>query len=70
MSRLDYPLTYECANCDRETTVEREDLRTLHTNPQSINALEIVLQRRGWLRDDLDGLLFCPDCIGGAQSSR
>jgi hypothetical protein len=63
MPRLDYPLTYECVNCDQETTVEREDVRTLHTNPQSVNAPEIVLQRRGWLRDDLDGLLFCPDCI-------
>jgi hypothetical protein len=62
MPGLSYPFVYECSNCDRETTVERVDARDLHTNPDSINALEIVLQQRGWLRDELKGLLFCPDC--------
>jgi hypothetical protein len=63
MPGLSYPFVYECSNCDAETTVERSDARDLHTNPDSFNAVEIVLQRRGWLRDDIDGVLFCPDCV-------
>jgi hypothetical protein len=62
MPGLSYPFVYECTNCGAETTIERADARQLHTNPDSINALEIILQERGWLRDDIKGLLFCPDC--------
>lgn len=65
MPGLSYPFVYECSNCDNETTVERADARDLHTNPDSINAVEIVLQQRGWVRGELQRLLFCPDCTSG-----
>lgn len=63
MPGLSYPFVYECSNCEAETTVKRSDARDLHTNPDSMNAVEIVLQQRGWLRDEIKGVLFCPDCV-------
>lgn len=67
MPELSYPVRFECANCERETIVEESAVRTLHTNPWGINAVEIVLQKRGWVRDDIRGLLFCPKCTGGTE---
>lgn len=58
-----YPFAYECENCNEEITVTRENARDPATNPDSINALETALQKRGWLRDDIKGLLFYLDCI-------
>lgn len=69
MSGLSYPFIYECSNCERETTIERADALDLSTNPDSINALEIILRRRGWLRDDIKGLLFCPECTGADEDA-
>mgnify|MGYP006297012551 CR=1 FL=1 len=57
-----FPLVYECANCGRQTTLTQEDTGELYVNPRGINAVEITLQRRGWVRDDIKGLLFCPHC--------
>jgi hypothetical protein len=57
-----YPSAFKCFNCDTETTVERSDARELAPNPDSTGAVEIVLEQRGWLQDDIDGRLFCPDC--------
>jgi len=62
MHGLDYPITYESTNCDEEIVVEHEDVRALHLNPHFVNIIEIVLQSRGWLRDDIEEYLFCPDC--------
>lgn len=39
-----------------------EGRRNLHTNPDSLNAVEIILQKRRWTRDNVEGLLWCPDC--------
>ncbi len=65
MPGLSYPSVYECANCDRETPVTREDASGLYPHPNSKNASEVVLQERGWMRGELEEMLFCPDCVGG-----
>jgi hypothetical protein len=57
-----YPFAFKCAGCDEETTVERSDAHDLALNPDSLDAVKIVLDERGWLQDDTDGRLFCPDC--------
>lgn len=66
MPGLDYPFAYECSNCGAETTVTREEARGLYPDPDSFNAVEGVLQERGWIRGELEEMLFCPDCIGGS----
>ncbi|WP_103028699.1 hypothetical protein [Salinibacter altiplanensis] len=62
MPGLDYPFDFVCAGCDKEITVERNDARDLTPNPDSVSAIEIVLEQWRWLQDDVDGRLFCPDC--------
>jgi hypothetical protein len=57
-----YPFAFKCAGCDEETTVERSDARGLAPNPDSMSAVEIVLDERGWLQDEIDGRLLCPGC--------
>lgn len=59
-----YPVVFECSNCEAETTVTREDARGLYPNPDSLNAPDVVLEQRGWMRGEIDDLLFCSDCIG------
>ena len=66
MPGLSYPFAYECSNCERETTVTREDARGLYPHPDSFNAVEVVLQERGWMRGELEDLLFCPNCTGAS----
>jgi hypothetical protein len=63
MPGLDYPFVYECSNCDSETTITRSEARDLHPNPDSLNAHALVLRNRGWMRNELEGLLWCPGCI-------
>jgi len=65
MAGLDYPFHYACTNCDSETTITRTDSRDVHPNPDSINAHVLVLRTRGWLKDEIEGFLWCPDCIPG-----
>lgn len=65
MPRLDYPFVFECSNCDVETTVTRQDARDLYPDPDSIDAVHMVLRDRGWLRDEIDRLIWCPDCAEG-----
>ena len=60
----DYPFDFVCAGCGKEITVEQSDARDLAPNPDSTDAVEIVLEQRGWLQNDIDGRLFCPDCTG------
>ncbi len=69
MPGLSYPFVYECTECGEETTITRTEARDLAINPDSINALEIVLQGRGWLRDEMEGLLWCPSCAEGELST-
>lgn len=64
MLRLSSPFAYECANCGRETTVTRRDARGLYPDPDSPHAVKVVLQERGWLRGEIEKMLFCPVCIG------
>jgi len=61
-ARLTYPFAFVCSNCDEETVVERSDARGLALNPDSLYAMSIVLQQRGWLQDEINGLIFCPNC--------
>lgn len=68
MPGLSYPFVYECSNCGTETTVTRTDARDYYPNPDSFNAVEVVLEQRGWVRGELEELLFCPDCTGGLSS--
>ena len=63
MAGLTYPFVYECSNCGAETTITRTDSREVHPNPDSTNAHILVLRARSWMRDELEGLLWCPDCI-------
>lgn len=42
-----YPFVYKCSNCDNKTTVTRTDAPNLYPNPDSINALDVVLEQRG-----------------------
>jgi len=70
MPGLSYPFTYECSNCSAETTVTRADARILYPNPESFNAVEVVLEQRGWMRGEIDGVLFCPDCISGTSAPK
>ena len=56
------PFAFVCSNCDEETVVERSDARGLALNPDSLYAMSIVLQQRGWLQDEINGLIFCPNC--------
>ena len=62
MPDLDYPFDFVCADCGKEITVEQSDARDLALGPDSMGAVEIVLEQHGWLQDDIDGRLFCPDC--------
>ena len=65
MAGLTYPFVYECSNCDSETTIRRTDSRDVHSNPDSLNSHALVLRTRGWMRDEIEGLLWCPACIRG-----
>jgi len=68
MPGLSYPFVYECSNCDRETTVTREDARGLYPDPNSFNAVEVVLEQRGWMHGEFDRSIFCPDCVGDTSA--
>jgi hypothetical protein len=65
MPGLSYPFVYECSGCGNETTVTRDDARGLYPDPDSLNAVDVVLEQRGWMRDEIEELLFCPECAGG-----
>ena len=63
MAGLTYPFVYECTNCNTQTTITRTQAHDVHPNPDSINAHILVLRTQGWMRDEIGGLLWCPDCI-------
>ena len=70
MPGLSYPFVYECSNCDRETTVTREDARGLYPDPDSFNAVEVVLQERGWARGARSVDLLPGLCWGNVSAGR
>ena len=65
MPGLSYPFVYECSGCGNETTVTREDARGLYPDPDSLNAADVVLEQRGWMRGEVEEMLLCLDCAGG-----
>ena len=66
MSDPSYPFVYECSNCGDETTVTREDAHGFYPDPDSLNAVEVVLQERGWMSGKAEDMLFCPNCTGAS----
>jgi hypothetical protein len=62
MANLDYPFVFKCVNCEQETTVERADARGQKPDPDSYDAIGVILQERGWRRGNLEGMIFCPTC--------
>ena len=64
MPGLTYPFVYERSNCGAGTTVTREDARGLYPDPDSLDAVEVVLEQRGWSLESMHGP-FCPDCADG-----
>jgi subtilase family serine protease len=69
MPAPDYPFVFECTTCGQETTVTREDALGLYSDPESVNAVSVVLEQRGWMRGTSEEMLFCPACTGGRADS-
>ena len=64
MPGLTYPFVFECESCGTEATVTRAEARDLHTNPDSLTAVDMVLeQKKGWAQSRAGA--YCPDCIEG-----
>ena len=59
------PFVHECSSCGSETTVTREDARGPYPDPNSLNAVDVVLEQRGWMRGEVEEVLLCPECAGG-----
>jgi hypothetical protein len=66
MPGLSYPFVFECSNCENQIIIDRGTVGDLFklSAPDfdffyTINA---VHHQRGWMRDELDHYLFCPDC--------
>jgi hypothetical protein len=70
MPGLDYPFVFECSNCDEQTIIERADALDLHPDPDSFEAIHLTLENRGWLRGELDHMIWCPDCIPGGSDQQ
>lgn len=68
MPGLGYPFVFECSGCDNEIVVDRDAVRDAFQlsmpDFDSLDTINAVLHRRGWMRDELDHYLFCPDCTG------
>lgn len=66
MIGLSYPLVFQCSNCDNEIVVDRDavqdSFRLSEPDLDSLDKVNAVLYQRGWMRDELDHYLFCPDC--------
>lgn len=65
MPGLRYPYEFQCKACGERTVVKRSDARDLHDDPDSFEAIDVVLKQRGWAQK-FEGI-FCPDCSGKAQ---
>jgi hypothetical protein len=61
MAGLTYPFVFECEKCGIEATVTRTQARDLYPNPDSITAVDVVLEQElGWTKDTRGA--YCPDC--------
>ena len=61
MSGLSYPFVFECDECGAETSVTRAEARDLYPNPDSLTAVDEVLQQeKGWTQRA--SAAYCPDC--------
>jgi hypothetical protein len=45
--------------------VTRGDARGLYPDPDSLNAVDVVLEQRGRMQGEVEEMLLCPDCAGG-----
>lgn len=66
MPGLSYPFVFECANCDNEIVVDRDAVRDAFqlSEPDfhSLDTINAVLRQQGWMRDELDHMIWCPEC--------
>ncbi len=61
MPGLSYPFVFECKKCGAEATVTRTEARDLYPNPDSLTAVDEVLQQeKGWTNGERGA--YCPDC--------
>lgn len=58
MPGLSFPIRFECTNCKSRTVVKQPNALGLYANPRGTNAVEIALQKRGRIRNDIKGLLL------------
>jgi len=59
--KLSYPFVFSCHECEAETTVTRAEARDLYPNPDSLTAVDEVLeQEKGWTQETWRA--YCPDC--------
>jgi hypothetical protein len=66
MPGLSYPFVFECSNCENQIIIDRgtaQDVSELsEPDFDSLDTINAVLHQRGWMRDELDHYLFCPEC--------
>jgi len=61
MAGLSYPFVFESDKCEAEATVTRAEARDLYPNPDSLTAVDEVLQQeKGWTNGERGA--YCPDC--------
>ncbi|MCS3613526.1 hypothetical protein GGP50_003300 [Salinibacter ruber] len=61
MPGLTYPFVFECEECSTEATVTRAEARDLYPNPDSLTAVdEVIEQKKGWTQGASGA--YCPDC--------
>lgn len=60
---LNYPHTFHCHDCGDRRVVKRSDACDFYEDPNSQNALNVVLKEWGWVQA-FNGI-FCPDYAGG-----
>jgi len=67
MPGLSYPFVFKCDACSAEVTVTRAQARALFPNPDSLDAVDVVLeQEHGWTSDAWG--VWCPDCEPGSSA--
>lgn len=69
MGALSYPFVFKCDNCGDETTVTRTDARDSGLHPDKNQAVDVVLQMRGWVDGPQGYIVFCPDCTDAAEDA-
>lgn len=69
MTGLSYPFVFECDNCGTETTVTRTDARDSGLHPDKNQAVDVVLEMRGWIDGPMGYTVFCPDCTDAAEGA-